>query len=159
MAAFKAVEPLKGAVEKAADGNTWVVTERGIGAVAAAAQCGYSRNGIAALLGITRDALSRAIDRQPELAAAVTQAEAALEAELVSTLVQQARGGYAPAAMFLLKTKFSYRETGNADGAAPSINIPPPMSDAELAEFLERQRDRAAITVDGNDSTTPKTVR
>ena len=142
MAVFKAVEPLQGAIERASGrGQEYVVTERGIGAVAAAAQCGYSRNGIAALLGITRDALSRAIDRQPELAAAVTQAEAALEAELVSTLVEQARGGYAPAAMFLLKTKFAYRETGNADGAAPSINIniPPPLSADEFRKFVEER--------------------
>lgn len=142
MAAFKAVEPLEKAVEKAPDGQTLIVTERGVGAVAAAAQVGYSRAGIAALLGISRKSLALCIERQPELEAAVGRAEAALEAELVGLLVQGARKGqYAPA-MFLLKTRFGYRETGPTDGSAqPSINIniPPPLSADEFRKFVEER--------------------
>lgn len=83
-----------------------------------AAASGYSRAGVAALLGISRKSLQLCSERQPEVAAALQRGEAALEQELVMGLVQAARKGqYAPT-MFLLKTRFGYRETGPTDGSS-----------------------------------------
>jgi hypothetical protein len=118
------------------------VTERGLGAIAAAAAGGYSRSGIAALLGISRHALRRVAERQPEVAAALQRGEAALEQELVMGLVRQAREGAFVPAIFLLKSKFGYVEGAPPDAAKPTINIniPAPMSADEFNRFLSERR-------------------
>lgn len=134
---------VSGATIKAADG-TLTVTERGLGAIEAAAMAGASTSAIAALLGCSRTTLRELRGRQPEVDEALARGQAAEEQELVSLLRQQAREGYSPAAMFLLKTRHHYRETTPvAPPDRPTTNIlvlPAPLTDEEWAAMQSGRR-------------------
>ena len=117
------------------------VTPEGVARVRELAAGGHPLYGIAATLGTTRAALQGARKRQPELQAALDGGHAALEAELVHCLLEAARKGQYACAMFLLKTRCGYRETGPVDGGPEgvvvNISIPDPMSKAEFAKIIE----------------------
>lgn len=147
---FQPIRSVVGSTEKAADGRTIIVTERGIGAVEAAAAAGVGIAGIAALLGISREALRRVRERQPELDEALSRGNANNEAELVSLLMEQARNGAFVPAMFLLKTKHGYRE-GDAPEQRPNvvINLPGALGMQQYLEALAT-RTQPAIEQSGN---------
>jgi hypothetical protein len=152
------IRPVEGALVKAADGRTLVVTERGLGAVEAAATAGVSIAGLAALLGCSREGLRKARERQPELDEAIARGNASNEAELVGLLMQHARDGAFVPAIFLLKTKHGYRE-GDAPESKPSvvINLPDALAPAAYMDMLAR-RQRAVIEGDKPDAESGTTV-
>ena len=95
---------------------------------------------LASVLGLPLATMRDAAKRQPELADAMAAGAGVLEGELVKLLMEHARGGYSPAAMFLLKSKCGYREQGPPAGQANvqvNIQIPPPMSDAEFKAIID----------------------
>jgi len=111
---------------------------------------------VGAVLGLPRRTLHDATKRQPELADAIAAGNGELEKELVNLLIEQARGGYAPAAMFLLKSKCGYRETGALDGSDTrvqvNIQIPAPMSDAEFRQIIDGRAEPPAPALPGRTS-------
>jgi len=106
---------------------------------------GHSLEGIATALGIPRRTLFDLRKRQPELDAAVREGATVFEHVLVSALVRQALEGYAPAAMFLLKTRFGYREGEalDAEQARPSvvINLPAAMSPEDYRRLISLEQE------------------
>ncbi len=157
-----AISRIEGAVTKTADG-TLTVTERGLGAIEAAAMAGASMPGIAALLGCSAGTLRDIRERQPEVDDAVSRGLAAEEQDLVLMLRKQARDGYAPAAMFLLKTRHGYRETTPVPPSSrPTTNIlvlPAPLSDAEWAAIQSGSRVIDATPAPVKQVTHAKSVR
>ena len=73
---------------------------------------------IAKVLRISHDTLEACRRRQPEVQAALDRGRGVLHDELVSILVQQARAGQFVPAMFLLKSRFGYKE-----GAQLDVNV------------------------------------
>lgn len=127
-----------------ANQGTVTCTPAGIELATAMARNGASLEGIAAALGITRQTLASVRGRQPELDLAICAGLAGLETELVGTLTKAARNKYAPAAMFLLKTKFGYREKGSDDDApkvAITLNLPEPKSRDEYMKTISGATD------------------
>ena len=109
------------------------LTPVGVEALELLAGMGLRKDSIAARLGIGCKVLDACMAAQPEAELAFTRGRSSLEGELVGSLAEKARGGYAPAAMFLLKTVFGYREQGPTDGGADprvaiQINLPSPKS-------------------------------
>lgn len=105
---------------------------------------GCAMASIAAALGMPATTFKEVMERDEALAAAYGEGNAAMHDELVGLLMQQARDGYAPAAMFLLKSAHGYRE--NTPVAAPdqrtvNILIPPAATADELAKLTAAMRD------------------
>lgn len=104
---------------------------------------------IASVLGVSHTTMKDCVKRQPELADAMAAGAGELEGELVKLLIEQARGGYAPAAMFLLKSKCGYRETGPPAGGDTAvqvnIQIPAPMPAAEFQAIISGQASGAPV--------------
>lgn len=105
---------------------------------------GCARATIAAALGIPATTFGDILERDEALAEVYAEGTAAMHDELVGILMEQARKGYAPAAMFLLKASHGYRE--NAPVAAPdrrtvNILIPPAATAEELAKLTSAMRD------------------
>ncbi len=127
---------------KGGTGAKVTVTPAGVELCRELAAGGHPLYGIRAVLGLGRDAFDAARDRQPELVDALDAGHAELEVELVHCLLEAARKGQYACAMFLLKTRCNYRETGPVDGGPDSrvqviIQIPEPMSKAEFARIIE----------------------
>ncbi|MBI1172496.1 hypothetical protein GC209_13950 [bacterium] len=105
---------------------------------------GCAKASIAAALGMPASTFKDVLERDEALADAYGEGNAAMHDELVGLLMQQARDGYAPAAMFLLKSAHGYRE--NTPVAAPdqrtvNILIPPAATADELAKLTAAMRD------------------
>ena len=78
------------------------------------------------------------------------EGHAGLEHELVHSLLAAARKGNVAAAMFLLKTRHGYRETGQTDTApkvAVQINLPGAIDEAAYVRMVEAEVKEAS---DGN---------
>lgn len=102
-------------------------------------------------------------ERQPALDAALQRGLASLEAELVGHLLTAARNGAFVPALFLLKTRFGYRE-GDAPESKPNviINLPGAMSPAAYINSLHAARPAPAIEAGENadgQTITPSTSR
>lgn len=105
---------------------------------------GCAKATVASALGMTVDGLDGAIERDEALAAAFAEGNALMHDELVGILMQQARDGYAPAAMFLLKASHGYRDNTpvpQTDAKTVNIVIPPAASADELAKLTAAMRD------------------
>jgi hypothetical protein len=76
---------------------------------------------IAARIGLAKTTYMDCSRRQPELAEALKVGMAKEHDRLVASLYRAAYGGFAPAAMFLLKCRHGYRE--NDVAAAPTSNV------------------------------------
>ena len=132
--ARKEVRPLTIEEGTGVKGAVTRLTPTGVETLELLAGLGLQKHSIAARLGIgCHKVLDACMAAQPEAALAFARGRAGLEGELVGSLAEQARGGYAPAAMFLLKTVFGYREQGPTDGGADprvaiQINLPSPKS-------------------------------
>lgn len=92
-----------------------VVGARGLKIVEALAAKGCMLETIAKALRMSHDTLEACRRRQPEVQAALDRGRGVLHDELVSILVQQARAGQFVPAMFLLKTRFGYKEGVQVD--------------------------------------------
>lgn len=96
--------------------------------------------------GITLRELEAAAERQPEVARAMATGLGAMEKDLVSALLATAKKGNVQAAMFLLKSRFGYRDAG-ADRAAPAVAVqivmPAAMTPEQYAAALAaKERDQ-----------------
>lgn len=126
------------------------VTDAGLKIVRDMARLGHPVPAIAAALGCSRETLNQCRKRQPEMAEALDEGHAGLEHELVHSLLAAARKGNVAAAMFLLKTRHGYRETGQTDTApkvAVQINLPGAMDEAAYVRMVEAEVKEAS---DGN---------
>jgi hypothetical protein len=99
------------------------VTGQGRAMAEALAAAGFTDTTVARRLGIGNATLRECRKRDPAVAEALARGRARMEDELVHGLMRQARDGYAPAAMFLLKTRCGYRETGATDGGDTKVNV------------------------------------
>lgn len=92
-----------------------VIGAKGLKIIEAMAAKGCLLETIAKALRMSHDTLEACRRRQPEVAAALDRGRGVLHDELVSLLVQQARAGQFVPAMFLLKTRFGYKEGVQVD--------------------------------------------
>lgn len=107
------VYPGKGGVGRAHH----AVTATGIRVIEKMAANGCKLESIAAALGISHDTLQACRQRQPEVQDAIDSGRAVMHDELVDILMQQAREGAFVPAIFLLKTRFGYREGVQIEGS------------------------------------------
>ena len=95
-----------------------VIGAKGLKIIEAMAAKGCLLETIAKALRMSHDTLEACRRRQPEVQAALDRGRGVLHDELVSILVQQARAGQFVPAMFLLKSRFGYKE-----GAQLDVNV------------------------------------
>lgn len=103
--------------------GTVSITDTGLEFIKRRASDGASQNLIAAELGLTKTTLQKLFQRDDRCRVAWEHGAAIEEMELVEILKASARKGYAVAALFLLKTRHGYQETGPAPATAPNITI------------------------------------
>lgn len=115
------------------------ITPKGIEACYTMRADGLSIVTIAHRLGIGEHGLRECMRRQPELNEALRSGHAFQQDELVRILVQSARTGFAPAAMFLLKTQHGFRENDPPQTTASNvvIHLPASMSLDDLKRLAE----------------------
>jgi hypothetical protein len=94
------------------------VTDAGVILARKLAAAGHSMGSIAEQLGMSRSALGRARERQPELDEAIIAGLAEEETVLLSKLREMAARGNVVPILFLLKTRHGYVE-----GAAPAAQV------------------------------------
>lgn len=129
--------------------SEWLVTEAGLSVVEELAARGVSVATIARALGFGKDAFRAVRNRQPEVEEALDQGRSREHDKLVALLHQQAEEGHYVPAMFLLKTRFGYRE-GEPFEANVNVNVntggvvvvPPKMS---MEEFLAERSEAGMI--------------
>lgn len=124
---------------RAARHGTVTINAPGLAIVRDMARGGHPINGIAAALGMSGRVLRECRKRQPEVEEALSEGLAGLEHELVHSLLAAARKGQIAAAMFLLKCRHGYRETGQTDAApkvAVQINLPGAMDERAYARLI-----------------------
>ena len=110
---------------------------------------GCAQATIAAALGMPAATFRDVLDRDDALAEAYGEGNARMHDELIGILMQQARDGYAPAAMFLLKASHGYRENTpvqSTDKRTVNILIPPAASADELAKLTAAMKDVTPAT-------------
>lgn len=122
-------------------GRQAVVTPAGVKLAQEMSKAGHPLYGIAAALKLDPSTLRACCKRQDDLDNALVAGHAALEHELVDLLLVAARAGAYACAMFLLKARCGYRETGPTDGGPDkrvtvAVLIPPPLTDAQAAALL-----------------------
>ena len=109
--------------------------------VEALAQTGLSQNAIAALLGVGEDGWKTAMKQQPDAAEAFARGRAALERQLVATLVARAQKSDT-CLIFALKNLHGWRSEGGIRGEeqrqAPlvQINLPDPRDRDEYLKLV-----------------------
>ncbi len=109
-------------------GNQIDITEAGLDQIRRDRRNGLTLESIARRLGTTRAALARLRQRDPRIDEALAVGHSAAEEELVDIITRKARTAESDrdsliAAMFLLKSRHGYRDTGPLDGAAGATNI------------------------------------
>jgi len=146
-----AVQPVAGALVKAADGS-YTCTEAGYGAAEALAGAGLSVAAIAAFLGCSAGTLRKLRDRDERLEAALARGLAANEVELLGVLQTAARKGMFVPAIFLLKARHGYRE-GDAPDTRPNvvINLPDALP---MDQYMSRLRASQQRVLDQKDDET-----
>ena len=117
------------------------VTPAGVTIASKMARAGHPMRGIAAAIGLGVDAFRGAVERQPDLQAALNTSLSNLEQECVGVLLKAMRAGEYTPAIFMLKGKFQWRESGPIDGGPESrvainLHIPPGMSRAEATALI-----------------------
>jgi len=129
--------------------SEWLVTEAGLSVVEELAARGVSVATIARALGFGKDAFRAVRNRQPEVEEALDLGRSREHDKLVALLHRQAEEGQYVPAMFLLKTRFGYRE-GEPFEANVNVSVntggvvvvPQKMS---MEEFLAERRDAGMI--------------
>ncbi len=104
------------------------ITEAGLEQIRRDRANGCSLETIAGRLGISRTALGKLRQRDPRVEEALVMGHAACEDELVDILMKKARSADSDrdqiiSAIFLLKSRMGYRDTGPLDGAAATVNV------------------------------------
>lgn len=112
----------------------------GLDVIRTMARGGHPVTSIAAALGMSARVMRECRKRQPEVEEAFAEGLGGLEHELVHSLLAAARNGQIAAAMFLLKCRHGYRETGQTDSApkvAVQINLPGAMDERAYMHMVE----------------------
>ncbi|EPR18284.1 hypothetical protein M527_13195 [Sphingobium indicum IP26] len=112
----------------------------GLDIITTMARNGHPVTSIAAALGMSARVMRECRKRQPEVEEAFAVGLGGLEHELVHSLLEAARKGQVAAAMFLLKCRHGYRETGQTDTApkvAVQINLPGAMDERAYMHMVE----------------------
>jgi len=120
---------------------------------------GAAQATIAAKLGMPSSSFQGVLERNELLKDAYDEGTAEMHDELVGILMKQARDGYAPAAMFLLKASHGYRENTPivaTDKRTINILIPPAATAEELAKLTGAMRD---ITPTDTDEPEPSSAK
>lgn len=123
------------------------VHARGLEIIRTMARGGHPVTSIAAALGMSARVMRECRKRQPEVEEAFAEGLGGLEHELVHSLLEAARKGQVAAAMFLLKCRHGYRETGQTDSApkvAVQINLPAAMEAKAYAKMIEDERQQGS---------------
>ena len=92
---------------------------------------------IAKVLRISHDTLEACRRRQPEVQTALDRGRGVLHDELVSILVQQARAGQFVPAMFLLKSRFGYKEGAQLEVTVDHGGVLVVPADMTVQQYLE----------------------
>ena len=92
---------------------------------------------IAKVLRISHDTLEACRRRQPEVQTALDRGRGVLHDELVSILVQQARAGQFVPAMFLLKSRFGYKEGAQIDVTVDHGGVLVVPAEMTVQQYLE----------------------
>lgn len=112
----------------------------GLDIITTMARGGHPVTSIAAALGMSSRVMRECRKRQPEVEEAFAAGLGGLEHELVHSLLTAARKGNVAAAMFLLKCRHGYRETGQTDTApkvAVQINLPGAMDERAYMHMVD----------------------
>lgn len=120
--------------------GTVTVHAPGLEIIRTMAKGGHPVTSIAAALGMSARVMRECRKRQPEVEEAFAEGLGGLEHELIHSLLKAARNGNVAAAMFLLKCRHGYRETGQTDSApkvAVQINLPAAMDARAYAAMVE----------------------
>ena len=113
-----------------------VIGARGLKIVEEMAARGVVLDTIAKALRMSHDTLEQCRRRQPEVQAALDRGRGVLHDELVNLLVQQARAGQFVPAMFLLKTRFGYKEGVQVDMTVDHGGVLVVPAEMTVAEYL-----------------------
>ncbi len=113
-----------------------VIGARGLKIVEEMAARGVVLDTIAKALRMSHDTLEQCRRRQPEVQAALDRGRGVLHDELVNLLVQQARAGQFVPAMFLLKTRFGYKEGTQVDVTVDHGGVLVVPAEMTVAEYL-----------------------
>jgi hypothetical protein len=126
---------------KAGEGRPHIVIgAKGLKIVEALAAKGCLMETIAKALRMSHDTLEACRRRQPEVQAALDRGRGVLHDELVSILVQQARAGQFVPAMFLLKTRFGYKEGVQVDMNVEHGGVLVVPAEMTVEDWLARQQ-------------------
>ena len=117
-----------------------VIGAKGLKIVEALAAKGCLMETIAKALRMSHDTLEACRRRQPEVQAALDRGRGVLHDELVSLLVQQARAGQFVPAMFLLKSRFGYKEGAQLDVNVEHGGVLVVPAEMTVEEWLARQQ-------------------
>lgn len=122
----------------------YVINEAGIELIETMARNGHAQVSIAKALGVHALTLREIRKRQPEVQEALQSGTGALQDELVSSLLKQAREGNTVAAIYLSKSMCGLRDVGPTTpdgGTGPAINITinAPMSDEQFQKMVTVQ--------------------
>ena len=100
---------------------------------------------IAKVLRISHDTLEACRRRQPEVQTALDRGRGVLHDELVSILVQQARAGQFVPAMFLLKSRFGYKEGAQLDVTVDHGGVLVVPADISVEEYIRRKQEAGEL--------------
>lgn len=132
---IRKVYPGKGGVGRA----HWGVTKTGLAIIRKMAANGCKLETIAGALGCSHDALEACRRRQPEVQEALDAGRAVMHDELVDILMQQARAGQFVPAIFLLKSRFGYREGAQLEVAVDLGGVLVVPADMSVEDYIARK--------------------
>jgi hypothetical protein len=138
---LRKVYPGKGGVGRA----HWRVTPTGIAIVRKMAANGCKLETIAAALGCAHDALQSCRQRQPEVQDALDAGRAAMHDELVDILMQHARAGQFVPAIFLLKSRFGYREGAQLEVSVDLGGVLVVPAEMTVEEYIRRKQEAGEL--------------
>lgn len=117
----------------------WGVTKTGLAIIRKMAANGCKLETIAGALGCSHDALEACRRRQPEVQEALDAGRAVMHDELVDILMQQARAGQFVPAIFLLKSRFGYREGAQLEVAVDLGGVLVVPADMSVEDYIARK--------------------
>jgi hypothetical protein len=121
------------------------VTPTGIAIVRKMAANGCKLETIAAALGCAHDALQSCRQRQPEVQDALDAGRAAMHDELVDILMQHARAGQFVPAIFLLKSRFGYREGAQLEVSVDLGGVLVVPAEMTVEEYIRRKQEAGEL--------------
>jgi leucyl aminopeptidase (aminopeptidase T) len=111
-------------VDTRTDRRKYVIPEGDVAKIIAACRRGASETQIARALGVNYRTWMRVRAEDERIASVLAETRKVEEDELVSLLMDKARGGDTTALIFALKGRHGYRDNGNPQGTGdPKVNV------------------------------------